>query len=139
MALPENRAARDFYRVALQRYDEAKSLLVAGHTTAAIYLAGYTVECALKSKILEHTPKGKQKEIVDSFRGSKAHNYEWLKLKYKRIGGAFSDEALRAFVRVNTWSTEDRYRPGEVPPKEARDFIDATRIILTWAFGTFEE
>ena len=49
MGLPKPIEARLYYRAAKQRFDDAQLLLGAGRTTAAIYLAGYTVECFLKA------------------------------------------------------------------------------------------
>jgi len=43
--------------VAKQRFDDALLLLEMGRTTAAVYLAGYSVECMLKALILSAVPQ----------------------------------------------------------------------------------
>jgi len=40
-----------FQKLAEERLAEAKVLLANGHSSGAYYLAGYAIECALKSKI----------------------------------------------------------------------------------------
>ena len=45
---------RRFHRAAARRFEEAQFLLTRGnYTTAAVYLAGYAVECMLKALILD--------------------------------------------------------------------------------------
>jgi hypothetical protein len=51
MALPTAKEAQPFYQSALQRFEDAQYLLDGERTTAAIYLAGYSVECMLKALI----------------------------------------------------------------------------------------
>ena len=46
MAIPNAVEPRRFYRAAEHRFEEAQFLLDGGgYTTAAVYLAGYAVEC----------------------------------------------------------------------------------------------
>ncbi len=52
MSLPRAREAQPFYRAALRRFDEAKYLLAGEHWTAAIYLAGYAIECMFKDLVM---------------------------------------------------------------------------------------
>ena len=54
------------------------------------------------------------------FRGSKAHDYEWLRdLYYLRGGARFPPEVVEAFSTVAVWGTELRYQPGTVPDDDA--------------------
>lgn len=46
----------DFFKVALQRFEEAQILLKNKKNVGAMYLAGYTVECMLKPLLLRPTP-----------------------------------------------------------------------------------
>ena len=50
MAVPHSSEARMFYRCAWQRLDEGELLLTHQMTVAAVYLAGYGVECMLKAR-----------------------------------------------------------------------------------------
>src|SRR5690349_6619004 len=88
MAIPASGDARLYYRAAFQRYEEAEVLADAGYTTGAIYLAGYGIECILKALVLMAIPAGARPDMLKSFRGSRAHEYEWLRSLYLTNGGA---------------------------------------------------
>jgi len=137
MGLPAAQEARPFYRAGKQRFEDAKLLLdKAERTTGAIYLAGYGVECLLKALVLSVVPAGDRQDMVASFRGARAHNFDWLKAQYVRNGGApFPSEISKAFALVNTWDTEWRYRSGTASPREAEDFLRAAERIIIWADG----
>ncbi len=79
MAIPGSADARRFYRSAFRRFEEANVLLAAGFSMGAVYLAGYAVECILKSLILEAAHAPDRAGILESFRGGKAHDFGWLR------------------------------------------------------------
>src|SRR5437899_9599964 len=107
MALPQAGEARPYYQAAKQRFEDARFLLEADRTTGAIYLAGYCVECMLKALILATLAKGKRAEMLATFRGSRAHDYDWLKARYFENGGQpFPKNVSKAFSFVNTWAVE---------------------------------
>lgn len=136
MATPASPDARLYFRCALQRYDDAQVLLQARHTTGAVYLGGYGIECVLKALILSQSAPGSRGRIMDSFRGSLAHDFEWLRSIYLRIGGArFPREVGQDFTLVEAWSTDLRYLPRTIELPDAAVFLSATERILTWANG----
>src|SRR5271156_1951905 len=87
MSVPQDFDARRFWRSAQQRFLDSQFLLQAGRTTGAVYLAGYGVECMLKALLIESTAKGRRADLVKSFRGAKAHDYEWLQQQYRVLNG----------------------------------------------------
>jgi HEPN domain-containing protein len=126
--------ARRFSLVAEQRSDEARFLLEGHRNTAAIYLAGYAVECILKALWLSRVPARRRAKQVEAFRGGKAHDLEWLKAQYKKKGGEdFPPLIAKAFARVNAWSTDLRYNPGTTKEREAEGFVGAVEEIIKWA------
>ena len=134
MATPKSKQARLFYRAARQRLDDAEFLLESERTTAAVYLAGYVVECVFKALIITEAGTANAQEVVASFRGSGAHNYDWLRSLYQKHGGPTLPKAItEAFLIVENWGTDLRYRPGTIPADEAEDFLDAVRRIWKWA------
>ena len=138
MATPASPDARLYFRCALQRYDDAQVLLQFDHTTGAVYLAGYGVECILKALILASVPRGSRARILASFRGATAHNFEWLRTIYSQARGSrFPREINAAFALVNDWSTDLRYLPSTLKPADAEDFLRAANRILTWAQSRF--
>ena len=123
MGVPSDYEARLYYQCALLRYEDAQILLRAGRTTGAVYLAGYGIECILKALVLSAVAPAARREILRSFRGAKADEYEWLRTQYYVSHGArFPREVARHFTLVNTWSTDLRYLPRSLKPDEAEDF-----------------
>jgi HEPN domain-containing protein len=138
MAIPQDKDAKRFYRAAEQRWEDATFLFSEGvrRTTAAVYLAGYCVECLLKSLILSQAAKTRRAQVLQLFRGSKAHDYDWLRdLYYERKGARFPPEVVEAFSKVSVWGTEMRYQPGTIPDDDADEFLTAVKAIWDWAEG----
>jgi hypothetical protein len=136
MSVPNSGEARLYYRCAYQRFEDAQILLGADHTTGAVYLAGYGVECMLKALVLASLVPPALGVMLGSFRGPKAHDFEWLRLQYYQNGGArFPREINQAFTLVSDWSTDLRYVPRSIKLDEAKGFLDASDQILTWANG----
>ena len=137
MAVPGSIEARLYYRCAFQRYEDAQILFVrGGRTTGAVYLAGYAIECILKALALSALTPAKRAELLQSFRGAKAHDYEWLRTQYLQNGGArFPRDVNAAFTLANDWSTDLRYLPQTMRPDEADGFLTAAKTIMRWADG----
>jgi HEPN domain-containing protein len=136
MGIPSERSARRFYRAAAMRWEDAQFLLESERTTAAVYLAGYCVECVLKALILSQAPAGEREAVLDTFRGATAHKYDWLRFLYKEHGGPpLPKEITEAFRIVEDWGTELRYQPGTIPVDDAEAFLTAVRRIWDWADG----
>lgn len=136
MTIPSSSDARLFYRCAYLRFEEAQVLMRAGYTTGAVYLAGYSVECMLKAMALATAPPSQRMGIRRSFRGHKAHEYEWLRSLYFMHGGPrFPREINRHFTLVNDWSTDLRYSPRSVRADEAEAFLASAAAIIQWSDG----
>ncbi|ETX04160.1 MAG: hypothetical protein ETSY2_30430 [Candidatus Entotheonella gemina] len=111
-------------------------LLDMERTTAAVYLAGYSVECMFKALILSIVPEAEAEEILRMFRGARAHDYEWLiRLYVERGGPRMPPHVVPHIARVNSWSTDMRYAPGTIAAREAKAFMDSVTEIVTWADG----
>jgi HEPN domain-containing protein len=136
MAEPRDTDARRFYRAARERWDDAEFLRDSGRTTAAVYMAGYSVECALKALVISHAPKSKRKDVLATFRGKIAHDLDWLRRRYAEYGGARPPLSVAGDFRiVDKWDTDLRYEPRTIPGKEADEFLAAVRVIWAWADG----
>jgi hypothetical protein len=134
VSIPTIAESRVFYRCAYQRLEEAGVLIEAGYTTGSIYLAGYAVECILKALILNAAPKQIRNEVLSSFRGKKAHEFEWLRTTYlTHQGSRFPKDITIHFATVNDWSTDLRYSPRSIRPEEAAVFLAAANAIIGWA------
>jgi HEPN domain-containing protein len=75
---------RDFQRAAAQRLTTAEFLLENGFTLDATYLAGYAIECSLKSLILHATPPADRAATLAKISSrSTMHNPEILGAELK--------------------------------------------------------
>jgi hypothetical protein len=138
MAVPRSIEARLYYRCAFQRFEDAQILLRAEHTTGAVYLAGYGVECILKASLLEQCSPTNRTVVLKAFRGAKAHDDEWLRALYLESGGArFPRDLTEAFSLVSAWSTDMRYLPRTLRVGEASGFLRAADLILRAMDGRF--
>jgi hypothetical protein len=136
MAVPSSIEGRLFYRCADQRFEEAQILLRSDRTTGAVYLAGYGIECILKSLILSMVPSGQSASVLQTFRGRRAHDYEWLRqLYFDHSGPDFPRKINVQFTLVNDWSTELRYVPATMKQGDAADFLAAAGAIIKFAKG----
>lgn len=139
MPILRSRDARIFYRCAFQRLDDAQLLLKAHRTTGAVYLAGYSVECILKALVLSSVPLSGRSNILQGFRGHRAHDYEWLRALYRQNGGADPPrEVRRSFTLVNRWSTDLRYSTEITKGRDAQSFLNAAMEVLVWADGRLD-
>jgi hypothetical protein len=136
MAVPGSSEARLYYRCARHRHEDALVLQKNERTTGAVYLAGYGVECIIKALILEGLAPAARKDMLESFRGARAHDYEWLRTQYRLGGGArFPKEINEAFTLVQAWSTDMRYMPQTWKAGDADAFLAASEAIIRWADG----
>ena len=88
MSARKSKHVRRFLQAATARRQDAQFLLTAARSLGAVYLGGYAVECALKALILSLRPEHEQRREIDSFRGGKAHEFQWLLLRHRELGGA---------------------------------------------------
>jgi len=131
-----SRLVFQFQRAALQRFEDAETLLEQQRKTGAMYLAGYAVECMLKALLLSQTPLTRLIDLVKPFHGRLAYNFDWLKLGLRRSGVNIPSEALRQLVTINTWSTDLRYSSGSKKWQEAHAFLKAAESIVLWVERT---
>lgn len=136
MATPATIEAKRYYRVAKQRLEDAAYLQRGGRQTAAVYLAGYAVECMLKSLVLESVPEKSHTEVLGSFRGSHGHSLEWLRVKYSGVSAATIPKTVsKSLTFVSRWSVDLRYEPGVLDPRIARRFLAEVDAVCHWADG----
>jgi HEPN domain-containing protein len=130
---------KDFQDLAEERIHDAEALLAAGRYSAARYLAGLAVECALKARIAAQT---KEHEFPDKERANRVFTHsldELLKLaelKTEMDDQTAADPAFAAnWIRIKGWKIEWRYE-APVSRADATEFVesvaDATDGIMPW-------
>jgi HEPN domain-containing protein len=125
----------DFQTLSDIRLREAETLARDGGNDGAIYLAGYSVECALKACIAKDT---QQYEFPDKARVNESYTHDFVKLMalsgldrnyHERMRA--DDQFGRDWAIMHQWHEDDRYRKDASQP-EARDFFAATHRIVEW-------
>ncbi len=119
----------------MNRLQEARFLLENNYTTAAVYLAGYAVECALKALILSTEPAAKNRATLESFRGARAHDFEWLKKELGRRSVNVPAKVNRQLDTLAWWTTDLRYNPSTLDRGTAEEFLATVSTALVWAEG----
>ncbi|GAB4027033.1 hypothetical protein [Spirosoma koreense] len=141
----------EFQELAILRLEEADTLLAENYPDGAFYLAGYAVECALKSAICRtlniddffdtysskpHSAKVKD-DIVQKF---KTHDFGTLLvlsgLYYKLESELGLDDQLKyswSTIGAQAWSEQYRY---EIIAKKTHDdvvnFVNSVNYLLQW-------
>ena len=134
MPIPTSRNARLFYRAAKERFEDAELLLSLNRTTGAVYLAGCSVECIIKSLILSAVPPSREEAILANFRGRLAHDFLWLMRLYQQYGGTAVPSRLRVYWnQLSGWSTNMRYSPAKIEQRQAKEFLASATEIIKWA------
>ena len=129
---PKSPGPKEFFRAATDSLLDAKILFSASRAVGAVYLGGYCVECSLKALILFRTTNSKWHIHVESFQGRKGHDLERLRRVYLKTGGSIPQNISSAFRRVNSWSTDLRYRTIRVKMDDANEFLKSVQLIFTW-------
>lgn len=128
----------DLQILARLRLREAKTLLSAGLSDGAYYLAGYAVECALKACIARRTQRHEfpDKKSVDA---SHTHNLRDLvkvaNLELARLQEVKRDPAFRDhWDLVQQWSEQSRYRRHDSKIAQAlvRAVADRNHGVIAW-------
>jgi HEPN domain-containing protein len=131
----------DFQNLAQERLDDGKAMLAAGRNSAAFYIVGYAVECALKACIAKKTGAGDWPPPANEIRdGYYTHDVK----KLLRVAGLETDCRTRSASNVNfannwatvsEWNEERRYESG-TSFQRASELInaieDVTDGILPW-------
>ncbi|MFL5243288.1 MAG: hypothetical protein ACJ8FY_14375 [Gemmataceae bacterium] len=95
---------------------------MSAYTTAAVYLSGYAVECILKALILSNEPLSKNQGTMNSFRGARAHDFDWLKRQLYRRHCILPAAIAPQLAKATWWETELRYDPGAIKEKKRKIF-----------------
>jgi HEPN domain-containing protein len=129
---------RDLQLLAKTRLREAKVLLRLGHHSGAYYLAGYSVECALKAVIAKGVARyefPEKKRVDDSYKHDlqllvRVARIENSRVELRDRDPAFSDN----WDLVADWSEQSRYKLWERAEAEAlvRAITQKQHGVMVW-------
>lgn len=136
MGIPRDADARKYYRVAKQRLEDAELLQreKIERYAASIYLAGYVIECVLKSLLL-HTTRKNRPEMRRALKEDFGHNLRRLHDRLTELGLSMPKNISGNLLFVASWSPELRYEPGPGNPTDAKKFLSCAKAIVEWADG----
>jgi HEPN domain-containing protein len=128
----------DFQEIADLRLRESKTLLAGGFPEGAYYLAGYAVECALKSCIAKKTREHdfpEKKLVNDSHTHDLAKLLQLAELKIDLEMAMQGNPAMQSsWDAIQNWSETSRYERRNA--QEAADLLqaveDQTGGLLPW-------
>lgn len=117
----------DFQRLSEVRLRESESLLAAGYSDGAYYLAGYAVECALKACIARRTQEHDfpdKKLVNDSHTHDLGKLLQLAELKPDLEAAILADPSMQTRLdAVQGWSESSRY--GSSTFQDATDLLKA--------------
>jgi HEPN domain-containing protein len=124
---------RRFLRAGAHRLEEAQFLLGnSDYTTAAVYLAGYAVECTFKAVILASEPRGRHAATIQTFRRTQGHNFEWLHEQLEKRRVHLPANMTKELAKINGWTTSLRYDPVTYKRSDAEQFVLSVENLLEW-------
>lgn len=130
---------QDFQALARVRLEEAKALLDAGRPAGAYYLAGYTVECALKACIPKRTREHDFPPPPNAVRDDYSHDLADLRKAAGldarlQVDAPQGSDLDRNWGIVLLWKSDSRYRT--IALQDAQDLYNAisdlTGGVLAW-------
>ena len=137
MTRREYEGRTELRKAGLHRLAEAEALRDAGaaHTLCAKYLAGYAVECGLKTIAMEVFGVWTLTELADRLGVGEDdlfhHGLEALASNLPFFGKMQKSEIWRDFTYVNQWRPSWRYSPVR-SSRDAQAFIEAVKKVRRW-------
>lgn len=120
-------------RIARERLKDATALLRAGRYDAAIYMAGYVVELALKERVcrtLRWSGFPETRGEFQDYQSFRTHGLEVL-LSLTGVESRILSRYLAEWTTVARWNPEMRYNStGTVTQATAEAFVTAARTLL---------
>lgn len=124
------------------RMDDARALLNAVRWRGAMYMAGYSIECLLKTKLMrmydcrhlrELEEELQRRGVLSAQASIFTHQLELLlRLAQGLERLRQSEEHWRLFNMVNRWVPAWRYTADLSNPEDAADFLAAVTRISHW-------
>jgi HEPN domain-containing protein len=142
MAGKRHSGVSDQIKASRHRLDDAQALFEKGRWRGCMYLAGYSLECLLKGKLMQRF-RCRTLEVLENTlhvrrlmardRSVYTHDLELLlqllqakdRLRARRA-------VLDQFTLVNKWHPAWRYSADAASQREAEQFMTAVRDVLNW-------
>jgi len=124
------------------RRADAQALFEKERWRGAMYIAGYAIECLIKTKLMEMFRQSnledlevelKRRRIIPDDSSLFDHRIELFVRASGRLGDLRNDRAIwRSFTIANRWIPSWRYNPDLSDRADAEDFLSAVDTMLGW-------
>jgi hypothetical protein len=139
MSRRDHSGRTDLRKASIKRLADAKALLdhPENHALAAMYLAGYAVECKLKAVAMETFDCWTLGQLASRWDVSDAdvytHGLEVFARRLPMFNNLKRSNVWRDFVvTVNQWRPSWRYNPRDASHEKANEFVAAVSRVLQW-------
>ncbi len=143
MSRYEHTGRTDQAKAALKRYIDAQRLQAQRRWRGAMYMAGYSVECRLKARLMERYDLNTLAQLDEEIERRLGHRVNVFTHSIEVLFGLTGardrllrdrvhPSALRAYQWCNRWKPAWRYMPDEGSEDECNGFMVAVR-----EFGSF--
>jgi HEPN domain-containing protein len=128
---------RNFKALADLRIEEAQVLLASGKLHGAYYLAGYSVECALKACIAKKMKRFQFPAKPDYVHKLYTHKLKDL-MKLADLESQWELDMSRNkslednWLTVKDWTEESRYSTARLPAKDMYNAVSGSDGVLPW-------
>ena len=122
----------DFPKAALKHLEDARVLKDEQRFDGAAYLAGYVVECTLKTVIEAENPPVPHIHDLNSLRQS----VDQLALLAKHQTGPLYIAATQSLVQILAWKPEMRYSSPHVTQSVATTWVSEAETLYTRIIGS---
>ena len=129
-------------KASTHRLDDARALFNAGRWRGAMYMAGYAVECLLKTKLMQMYSCRTLRDLEDELQRRGAldehatvftHQLELLLRLTQRFTQLRQHRMLwPQFALVNRWIPAWRYTADVANRQDAADFLEAVAQTMQW-------
>lgn len=129
-------------KAAKHRLDDARVLLNSARWRGAMYLAGYSVECRLKTRLMQMFDCRHLMELDEELRRrgiladqgtTFTHQLEVLLRLAQGLDRLRQNESMwRLFSTVNRWVPAWRYSADQSTRENAEDFLEAVENVAHW-------
>jgi HEPN domain-containing protein len=142
MAKRQASGVSELAKASIHRLEDARALVEAGRWMGAMYLAGYAVECLLKTKLMRRYRCRNLEELETKLRKRRriaelsslfTHSLMTLvDLLECRDRMRTHPDVWGNFTHVNQWKPAWRYWSNPATEEDANDFLAATERVLRW-------
>jgi hypothetical protein len=133
---------RDQSKASHHRRADAQALFEKDRWRGAMYIAGYAIECLIKTKLMEMFKQSnlegleaelKRRHIIPDDSSLFDHRVELYMRASGRLETLREDKVIwRSFNMANRWMPSWRYNPDLSNRADADDFLSAVDAMLKW-------